>query len=544
MNSSGVAEVDSSGAAEITHAMNSSGVAEIDSSGAAEITHTMDSSGAAEILERQNEVQQQPSNGTNFLRTCFNGLNALSGVGILSIPYALAQGGWLSSVFLFLVAFLCWYTGLLLRRCMDAHPLIKTYPDIGEHAFGYKGRVIVSVFLYVELYLVAVEFLILEGDNMDKLFPNMAFKVAGMTIGGKQAFVILTSLVVLPTTWLKSLGLLAYFSAGGVLASFIIVICIFWIGAVDKVGFNESGVTLNWSGIPIAISMFSFCYCGHTIFPTLCSSMRDRSKFSKVLLVCFITSTINYGSMAVMGYLMYGEHVKSQVTLNLPIKKLSTKIAIYTTLINPLTKYAIIITPIVTAIEENAVFHKSRSRSIFISTVIVALTIPFFDYVMAFIGSFSGVTVSMLLPCLCYPKLNKTARKFGLESIVIVSILDVAIGGDIAPISVKGGGFLEGTEAIFVDSTEGVVANSDSSGVVLSPNKFEALCNAVVEHEPIASLRKNWVAAAGRVLVKQIELENIQKLLLSNPYGELIVREKEVAGELKVLSIAEEKFFR
>ncbi|KAK8977242.1 hypothetical protein V6N11_021328 [Hibiscus sabdariffa] len=350
MNSSGVAEVDSSGAAEITHAMNSSGVAEIDSSGAAEITHTMDSSGAAEILERQNEVQQQPSNGTNFLRTCFNGLNALSGVGILSIPYALAQGGWLSSVFLFLVAFLCWYTGLLLRRCMDAHPLIKTYPDIGEHAFGYKGRVIVSVFLYVELYLVAVEFLILEGDNMDKLFPNMAFKVAGMTIGGKQAFVILTSLVVLPTTWLKSLGLLAYFSAGGVLASFIIVICIFWIGAVDKVGFNESGVTLNWSGIPIAISF-----------------------------TCML-------------------HHK---------------------------------------------YHQLRIDG-----------------------------------------------GYGLPN-------DVAIGGDIAPISVKGGGFLEGTEAIFVDSTEGVVANSDSSGVVLSPNKFEALCNAVVEHEPIASLRKNWVAAAG-----------------------------------------------
>ncbi|KAK8546986.1 hypothetical protein V6N13_099731 [Hibiscus sabdariffa] len=226
----------------------------MDSSGAAEITHVMDSSEAAEILESQSEVQQQPSNGTNFLRTCFNGLNALSGVGILSIPYALAQGVWLSSVPFFLVAFLCWYTGLLLRRCMDAHPLIKTYPDIGKHAFGYKGRAIVSVFLYVELYLVAVEFLILEGDNMDKLFPNMTFKVAGMTIGGKQAFVILTSLVVLPTTWLKSLGLLAYLSAGGVLASFIIVVCIFWNGAVDKVGFNESGVTLNWSGMPIAIS--------------------------------------------------------------------------------------------------------------------------------------------------------------------------------------------------------------------------------------------------------------------------------------------------
>ncbi|XP_039057856.1 amino acid transporter AVT1I-like [Hibiscus syriacus] len=388
----------------------------------------MDLSGT-EKLESQNEVQQQPNKGTSFLRTCFNGLNALSGVGILSIPYALAQGGWLSIVLLFLVAVLCWYTGLLLRSCMNTHPLIKTYPDIGEHAFGYKGRAIVSVFMYVELYLVAVEFLILEGDNLDKLFPNTAFKLAGMKIGGKQAFIVLTSLVVLPTTWLKSLGLLAYVSAGGVLASFILVICIFWIGAVDKVGFNESGVALNWSGMPIAVSMFAFCYCGHTCFPTLCNSMKDRSKFSKVLLVCFVTSTISYGSMAVLGYLMYGEHLKSQVTLNLPIKKMSTKIAIYTTLINPLTKYAVITAPIATAIEEKPVFRNSRSLSIFIrttlviSTVIVALSIPFFGYVMAFIGSFLSVTASMLLPCLCYLKLNKAARKFGLELIIIVSIL-------------------------------------------------------------------------------------------------------------------------
>ncbi|OMO79045.1 Amino acid transporter, transmembrane [Corchorus capsularis] len=385
----------------------------------------------AEKLESQNEVPmpEEPGKGTSFLRTCFNGLNALSGVGILSIPYALAQGGWLGLLLLFLVAILCWYTGLLLRRCMHSHPLIKTYPDIGQHAFGYIGRVTVSVFMYVELYLVAVEFLILEGDNLNKLFPNMGFTIAGLKIGGRQAFVLLTSLVVLPTTWLKSLGLLAYVSAGGVLASFILVVCIIWVGAVDGVGFHENGVLLNWSGMPTAISMFAFCYCGHSVFPTLCSSMKDRSKFSKVLLVCFITSTINYGSMAILGYLMYGEHLKSQVTLNLPIKKFSSKIAIYTTLINPLTKYAIITAPIANAIEEKSFFKDSRPLSILIrtsiviSTVIVALTIPFFGYVMAFIGSFLSVTASMLLPCMCYLKLNKAARKFGLELVIIVAIL-------------------------------------------------------------------------------------------------------------------------
>lgn len=207
----------------------------------------------------------------------------LSGVGILSIPYALAHGGWLSLILLFFVAILCWYTGLLLRRCMDAHPLIKTYPDVGELAFGIKGRTMIAMFMYLELYLVAVEFLILEGDNLEKLFPDMDFKVAGLRIGGKQGFVLLSALMILPTTWTRSLGLLAYVSAGGVLASVIVVGCVFWAGAFDGVGFHERGTVLNWSGLATTISLFTFCYCGHAVFPTLCTSMKDRSQFSKVI---------------------------------------------------------------------------------------------------------------------------------------------------------------------------------------------------------------------------------------------------------------------
>ncbi|KAL8110824.1 hypothetical protein AgCh_026531 [Apium graveolens] len=315
--------------------------------------------------------------GTSFLRTCFNGLNALSGVGMLSIPYALSQGGWLSLIILFVVAILCFYTGLLLRRCMDSNPIIKTYPDIGSVAFGSKGRAMISTFMYIELYLVAVEFLILEGDNLHKLFPDVNFHIAGISIPGKQGFVLLTALVVLPTTWLRSLGLLAYISAGGVLASIILV-----------------------------------------------------------LLVCFVLSTISYGSMAILGYLMYGGNLISQVTLNLPTKNISSKVAIYTTLINPITKYAIVVSPINAAIEDTFPLLRSRSLTlkirlislfirtvVVISTVLVALAVPFFGYVMAFTGAFLGTTVSMLLPSIFYLKINKDARKFGPELVIIILIL-------------------------------------------------------------------------------------------------------------------------
>jgi vesicular inhibitory amino acid transporter len=145
-----------------------------------------------------------------------------------------------------------------------------------------------------------------------------------------------------------------------------------------------------------------------------------------------VASTTIYGTVAVLGYTMFGNHLKSQITLNLPTNTISTKIAIYTTIINPFTKYPIVITPITNAIEEKWHLCKSRPISILIrttivvSSVLVALFVPFFGYIMAFIGAFLSVAISLLFPCLCYLKIHKAARRFGLELIIIIGILIIA----------------------------------------------------------------------------------------------------------------------
>ncbi|XP_062178377.1 amino acid transporter AVT1I-like isoform X1 [Phragmites australis] len=373
--------------------------------------------------------------GTGFFKTCFNGVNALSGVGILSIPYALSQGGWLSLLIFFAIAIICFYTGILLQRCIDSSSLVKTYPDIGELAFGRKGKFIVAIFMYLELYLVAIDFLILEGDNLEKLFPNANFHVAGLKIGSKQGFVLIFSLLVLPTTFLRSLNMLAYIALGGVMASVILIASVLWVGAFDGVGFHDKGVLVNWSGIPTAMSLYAFCFSGHAVFPMIYTGMSNRKTFPTVLLICFIICTIGYGLMGAIGYSMYGESLRSQVTLNLPSNNFGANIAIYTTLINPFTKFALLITPIAEAIEDSLHVGKQRTVSVFIrtalvvSTTIVALAVPFFAYVVALTGSFLSSTVTMLLPCVFYLKISsRTSRKLRLELVVCLSIIMIGVG--------------------------------------------------------------------------------------------------------------------
>lgn len=72
-------------------------------------------------------------------------MNILAGVGLLSMPYSIAEAGLCGLLLLVLYAALCTYTGVLLRRCMDADCRIQTYPDIGSAAFGAPGRVVIAV---------------------------------------------------------------------------------------------------------------------------------------------------------------------------------------------------------------------------------------------------------------------------------------------------------------------------------------------------------------------------------------------------------------
>ncbi|KAF5766205.1 putative glycerophosphodiester phosphodiesterase [Helianthus annuus] len=211
-------------------------------------------------------------------------VNALYGVGILSTPYAVKEGGWVG-LLLFLFGVLSFYTGILLRYCLDSQPGLETYPDIGQAAFGTTGRLIISIILYVELYACCVEYIIWESDNLSSLFPNAHLNLGGLILNSHYLFAIMIALAVLPTVWLRDMSVLSYISAGGVVASILAVGCLFWVGLVDNVGFQiETTKALNLSSFPVAIGLYGYCYSGHAVFPNIYTSMAKRSQYPMVLL--------------------------------------------------------------------------------------------------------------------------------------------------------------------------------------------------------------------------------------------------------------------
>ncbi|EOA32977.1 hypothetical protein CARUB_v10016307mg [Capsella rubella] len=369
----------------------------------------------------------------SFPQSVLNGINILCGVGLLTMPYAVKEGGWVGLFILFFFGIITCYTGILLKRCLESSPDLHTYPDIGQAAFGFTGRLTISRRV-LDLLVIRRYFLyIMMSDNLSRLFPNISLNIVGVPLDASQIFAISATLVVLPTVWLKDLSLLSYLSAGGVFSSVMMALCLFWVGSVDGVGFHPGGQALDLANLPVAIGIFGFGFSGHAVFPNIYSSMKDPSKFPLVLLTSFGFCVFLYIVVAICGYSMFGEAIQSQFTLNMPQQFTSSKIAVWTAVITPMTKYALSITPIVLSLEElmpSSVKMRSYGVSIFfrtilvLSTLVVSLTFPFFAVMGALMGSFLAMLVAFIFPCLCYLSILKgrlSKTQIGICVSIIIS---------------------------------------------------------------------------------------------------------------------------
>ncbi|XP_014496665.1 amino acid transporter AVT1D-like [Vigna radiata var. radiata] len=388
-----------------------------------------------------------PHEQCSYTKSVINGTNILCGIGLLTTPYAIKEGGFLSLAILLMFAIMCCYTGMLLIKCLESNDGLKTYPDIGQAAFGIVGRLGIAIFLYVELFASCVEYIILVSDNLSSLYPNTQMKFGGIDLNSEEIYAITAAIIVLPTVWLRNLSLLSYISVGGIFATILVALCLFWVGTMDQVvGYKPGKKILDLASLPVSVGLYSFCFAGHAVFPNIYSSMKEPSKFPSVLFVCFGFCTFMYMSVGIMGYLTFGDLVSSQFTLNMPKELYASEIATWTTVVTPLAKYALTLLPIALSIEELATSPRLRCHAmsvlvrttLVILSLLVALYIPYFGSLMALIGSFLSILVALIYPCACFLKLHRgrlSNAEITICGIIIVVGLISACMGTLSAVS-------------------------------------------------------------------------------------------------------------
>ena len=73
---------------------------------------------------------------------------------------------------------------------------------------------------------------------------------------------------------------------------------------------NTNLPLLRVKGIPLSIGLLSYIYGGHSVFPSLYTSMRNPKQYPVILDLTFAIVCTLYASMAVLGYLAFGDDVE------------------------------------------------------------------------------------------------------------------------------------------------------------------------------------------------------------------------------------------
>ncbi|EER13560.1 amino acid transporter, putative, partial [Perkinsus marinus ATCC 50983] len=165
----------------------------------------------------------RPDGSSNF-RTVINFALVAVGVGILALPRAIAQGGWiLGSVLLAVAWSVAQYGTYLLYRCMYMHPKgeerFDSFQAIGKACFGKPGEIFTAFVQYLDLLLVCSLLVILVGDGMYELVPQL----------DRIWWCVIFVCVMLPLAMLPTMKEVAFVSFIGITAAFVTVIAV--IGA-------------------------------------------------------------------------------------------------------------------------------------------------------------------------------------------------------------------------------------------------------------------------------------------------------------------------
>jgi vesicular inhibitory amino acid transporter len=422
-----------------------------------------------------------------------NSVNILLGVGLLSVPYALARGGWAGLGVLFLLGGVTNYTGKALVRCQDLGTLevrdgealpesfrsgdedeedwlrvnaseslssasrparrrqLSSYEDIGEAAFGRAGRTFITAVLYTELVGTCALFFILEGDHLALLFSG-----SGRDSAWFQAA---SACVMVPTLWLADLGALSYVGALGAAASVSLAGVVgydLWMGTQGFTalppGLADTSV-LHASTLPVSFGLLAFVFAGHAVFPAIYASMETPEEYEPMLdatyAIVFATCLVIGGA----GYALYGDAVRDEVTLNLPNGALST-LALALITINPLSKFALTMDPVARGLESVAgvdirdaegdgpLVARVLRTGLGMGSLLIAAKVPFFAVVMSLIGSFLTLTVSVVFPSACYLKMfggrMSDAERVGNVGVILLGAFCAVAGSADAVAQITG----------------------------------------------------------------------------------------------------------
>jgi vesicular inhibitory amino acid transporter len=347
------------------------------------------------------------------------------GVGVLALPRAIAQSGWIVGIALLLATWLLSQAMMhLLWKCMRSNPGVDmtSYGSIGEAAMGRKGRVMVSIATYVGLSAICIIILILIGSSL--------FGITGSLT--RSGWIMLSALIVLPLAWLPSLKEVGTLSAIGVVSVFIVGFAVVVAACLSDAPGEVSPTPISSSGLAMAFLEFMNSYTVAPVVPTIISNMKNPDRFPIISaygfgMITAVFACIGFGGYAGYGDLLLdGQFSNISEIINIKIIQIICQISI---IIVSISHFIVMFSPIAILSDETVsriplgetrgmmgLVSRIVGRSVIIGLMLlVAVFVPKFGIFVDLIGSTVVMPLQIIFPILFYyfiqrEELNKMNR--------------------------------------------------------------------------------------------------------------------------------------
>ena len=189
-------------------------------------------------------------------------------ISLLALPSAFKAAGWiLTTILLVLFGLAASSSAKMLIACQRMHlqrtgSALLTYGDIGEAAFGRRGRWFIQSVFFCELFCASVALFILAADSVYNLLPD------DTTVPFNNIRLIVWAVLTV-TTWPRSLNLLSWGSLVGILCLLSMVAATIFDGVWNRQAPGslwEPAPTYflpkSWIQMPFAIGLCMAGYAG------------------------------------------------------------------------------------------------------------------------------------------------------------------------------------------------------------------------------------------------------------------------------------------
>ncbi|XGW14624.1 hypothetical protein V3C99_000700 [Haemonchus contortus] len=352
------------------------------------------------------------------LQAAWNVTNAIQGMFIVGLPIAVKVGGWWSVFAMMGVAYICYWTGVLLIECLyeNDKKIRFSYREVAEFYRAGFGKWVLAAQL-TELLSTCIIYLVLAADLLQSCFPSI----------DKPAWMMLVSAILLACAFLDSLVVVSQLSFANAISHLVVnaIMMIYCLAKVRSWSISSVTFALDINTLPTMIGVVVFGYTSHIFLPSLEGNMKEPKEFKWMLKWSHVAAALFKAIFGLCGFLTFGELTQPEISNSLPnqgFKVVVNLVLVIKALLSyPLPFYAAVqllkdnlfrgtkTTPFTGcyspdgSLREWALFLRIL---LLLFTLFIALSVPYLIELMGLIGNITGTMLSFIWPALFHLRIR------------------------------------------------------------------------------------------------------------------------------------------